>query len=54
MTGGLLTTTETEDQVEGRLLLDIVVGKGVAILQQGRSQKVIFSIVRGGQPYKFI
>jgi hypothetical protein len=33
MTGGLLTTTETEDQVEGRLLLDIVVGKGAAILQ---------------------
>jgi len=33
MTGGLLTTTETEDQVEGRLLLDIVVGKGATILQ---------------------
>jgi hypothetical protein len=33
MTGGLLTTAETEDQVESRLLLDIVVGKGAAILQ---------------------
>jgi len=33
MTSGLLTTTETEDQVEGRLLLDIVVGKGATILQ---------------------
>ena len=27
------TTTETEDQVEGRLLLDVVVRKGAAILK---------------------
>lgn len=32
--GGLNdTTTETEDQVEGRLLLDVVVRKGAAILK---------------------
>jgi hypothetical protein len=29
----LTTTTETEDQVEGRLLLDVVVGKGAAVLE---------------------
>ena len=27
------TTTQTEDQVEGRLLLDVVVGKSAAILE---------------------
>jgi len=27
------TTTETEDQVEGRLLLDVVIRKGAAILE---------------------
>ena len=29
----LSTTTETEDQVEGRLLLDVVVAEGAAILK---------------------
>ena len=29
----LSTTTETEDQVEGRLLLDVVVAEGTAILK---------------------
>ena len=29
----LHSTTETEDQVEGRLLLDVVVGKGTTIFQ---------------------
>ena len=29
----LSTTTETEDQVEGRLLLDVVVAEGAAVLE---------------------
>ena len=29
----LTTTTETKDQVEGRLLLDVVVGKSAAVLE---------------------
>jgi hypothetical protein len=29
----LHTTTETENQVQGRLLLDVVVGQGAAILE---------------------
>ncbi|RLN34965.1 hypothetical protein C2845_PM03G21190 [Panicum miliaceum] len=33
MTDGLLTTMEPEHQTEGGLLLDVVVGKGAAILQ---------------------
>ena len=37
--GGLNdTTTETEDQVEGRLLLDVVVGESSAILKRLASE----------------
>ena len=37
------TTTETKDQVEGRLLLDVVVGKGAAVLQllAGKDQTLL-------------
>jgi hypothetical protein len=30
---GLLATTETEDEMEGRLLLDVVIGEGATIFE---------------------